>query len=350
MISSEIQEEQVISGTDASLDEAAKKGIAELSPAFVLVTAGPCASMIGTDLEGAAERIQSSYQIPAAALKLDGMKDYTYGMSLTLEAMGKLLLSPAKKIRGSVNILGANSLDMEPSDYAAIKEWLEAKGYQVVSTWGMQAKATELAKAAAAEVNLVVNACGMRLARYMEEEFGIPYIVGAPYGRSEQERILTCLKEKKTSGTFPEEGSVTCDTNEADNGKVVSGKRCLIVAEQFKAEALRQTLLAAGATEAAVFSFSEMDKSSKQAMDAKLIGEDDLKNRIDAFAPDLVFADPLYQAFAGESDQGKWIALSNPATFSKGTSQAPEQWFGPKLDQWLANLNGPGAANADGYR
>ena len=77
----EINSEDVVGGTRQKVLEAFQKVNMHYNGKFVLVTAGPCSAMIGTDLDEAAEQISKEYGIPAMAVKLSGHKTYDEGIS-----------------------------------------------------------------------------------------------------------------------------------------------------------------------------------------------------------------------------------------------------------------------------
>lgn len=179
MVSSEVREADVITGTSEKVRRAAAVGMEAFHPAFVLLTTAPCAAMIGTDHGEAVDRIREEYQVPAAIVDLDGQKDFLYGISVALEAMGKILPEKRETLPGTVNLLGCHSVDWSEDMVRETENWLADNGWKVLSRWGSRETAENFKNAAAASVNLVVDVSGLRLARYMEREFGIPYVAGA---------------------------------------------------------------------------------------------------------------------------------------------------------------------------
>ena len=85
-----------------------------------------------------------------------------------------MLQSPEKKIPNGVNIIG-----MTPLDLTSTK--IELSGYETVSNWGLNTSYDEAVRAAEAELNIAVSSSGIAACKYMEEEYGIPYIKGLPW-------------------------------------------------------------------------------------------------------------------------------------------------------------------------
>ena len=324
VLHSNIRNEDVIRGTEKKVLAAFEKA-KEKSPAFVMLSSAPSSAMIGSDPDTYAALI-SGQGIPACAVKIDGEKDYLYGIGVTLEALGKLLLKPAVKIPRSVNLIGLNPVDFLKEETDELIAAVEETERTVLSVWGIQETSENLKKAASAELNLVVNISGLRLARYMEAEFGIPYIAGSLIGEVNRKAVFTALESSaEASGElhylFPE--AIPKCTRRTE--KVV------IAGEQFTGNALRTMLLERGFLNVSVISFYDMDKTFMLQGDKKIIGEDDLT--LMCKDADLILADPDFRTAA--NTKAKWIPLPNPASLSPVA--APENFnkFGAHADAWL---------------
>ncbi len=331
VLQSDIRNEDIITGTQDKIMAAFERGKEQFSPDFVLLSCAPSASMIGSDLEYAAEKITESSGIPAKEVKIDGEKDYLYGISHTLEAMGKLLLKPGEKIPGMLNILGANTIDWTPEMMADMEKLLVSDGWKILSRWGWKESTENLRGAAAASVNLVVNVSGLRLARYMENEYGIPYAAGAPFGRFGVQYLLENLRQKAETGE-PGAGMEECGrpSTESENGE----PQVLIAGEQFTANAIRQALYRKGLKEIRVLSFFDMDASYQLPGDRKLTGEDDFTAQANLDSVRLILADPDYRPLV-RSDI-PWIGLPNRGSASPVNPAEPFPMAGDALDAWIA--------------
>jgi len=319
LIVSDISEADIITGTSAKVWRAAGVGISQFRPTFALLATAPCAAMIGSDLSETAERIQAEYGIPAAVVDMDGQKDYLYGISAALEAMGRLLLEKRDTIPGSVNLLGCQGIDWSEDMVRETEGWLVKNGFQVLSRWGCKETTEHFRLASAASVNLVVNISGLRLARYMEREFGIPCVVGAPFGREWCQSLAEALR----SGQSFEQAEPPVENPDA-----------LVIGEQLLADAIRRALEARGFAHVRVCSFFEMDKSLMRPGDKKLAGEDDLAAELSSETLRLVFGD--------EDDRLgstlKWVPLPNQASHAPSTRLAPFSMTDEALDRWLENV------------
>lgn len=308
--------QDVTTGTRDALMEAFQDARMRYDPSFVLFSAGPCGAMIGTDLKEIAETIANDYHMPAAAVELTGQKAYDVGISKTTEAMAKLLATPAEKVAGTINILGATALDWAASDVAEIKNWATQQGYQVLAQPGAAVTSAQLETMGRAQVNLVVTVSGLAAARYLQGQFGTPYITVSPFGLDRCQWITRALE----SGSVPE----LTEHTEAE---------ALIIGEQFTANAVREALERKGIVKGAdVTTFYLMDKSCARNGDRKIKGEADAKELLNSGKYRLIVADPILRPLL--QNDCKWIDLPHKAA-NPYTETSSISLFGSSLDNWL---------------
>ena len=300
MVCSNIRMEDVIGGTKSKLLEAFHRSYKEFDPAFVLLSNAPVSSMIGTDLEDVCDTITAESGIPAAAIDLAGHKYYDHGLSETMLALAKLLVEPTEeKIPHSINLIGGNAIDWSAETLREIRAWITKRGFQIVSQWGSRERAANLKQAAKAELNLVLTVSGLATAKWMEKEFGIPYIAAAPFGTDWCARLRCAM-------CYPDQKEVLQLPQDAQEPHI------LIVGEQLTANAIRNTLQHAykmGGTHVATF--FTFEKSLSRPGDKRLKCEDDLKNLLHSGVYDLVIGDRDLSVLAPEGV--RWIDLPHGA-------------------------------------
>ena len=319
MVSSWIRMEDVIGGTKNKLLETFRKSYRDFDPAFVLIGTAPVASMIGTDLEDVADSITRESGIPAAAVELNGHKYYDQGISAALLALAKLLVQPTEeKIPGGINLIGGNAIDWTARNVRDVRTWAEENGFHVVSQWGGRETADNLRQAAKAEINLVTAASGLAVAKWMEQEFDIPYVAAAPFGRSWTDRVASAVK----SGTQPE-------LPQSEEPASV-----LIVGEQLTSSAIRATLALdygiGGADAATFFTFN---KKLAAPNDKRIKSEDALQKLMQSGGYDLIIADPDLRVLAPENCH--WIDLPHGAVCFENTGDPVPLLTGENLNRWL---------------
>ena len=300
MVCSNIRMEDVIGGTKAKLMDAFRKNYRQFDPAFVLLSNAPVSSMIGTDLEDVCATITEESGVPAASVDLAGHKYYDHGLSETMLALAKLLTEPSEeKFPHSINLIGGNAIDWNAQTLREIRSWITKRGFHIISQWGGPERAVNLKQAARAELNLVLTASGLATAKWMEREFGIPYIAAAPFGTDWCARLRCAMNypDQKDVLELPE------DTNLP---------HILIVGEQLTSNAIRNTLQHAykmGGIHVATFFIFE--KSLSRPGDKRLKSEDDLKSMLHSGTYDLVIGDADLSALAPEGV--RWVDLPHGA-------------------------------------
>ncbi len=132
----------------------------------------------GVDCDGIAAALEES-GIPAISLACDGFTPGPVGLSKALLTLGKALIcQPDAKDPRLVGILGhSTALLGRQSKLDHGQEHLNKRNFRGVF-WGEEG----IENTARVSLNWVVSAAGLPLARYMEKQFGIPYITGIPVG------------------------------------------------------------------------------------------------------------------------------------------------------------------------
>ena len=101
----------------------------------------------------------------------------------------------------SVNLLGVTPLDFSINgNVEAMRKVFEDAGIPVNCCAAMGESFDSLRHIFRASVNVVVSSCGRRLARYMEQTAGIPYVEGTPigaYGAARLPKLTKKAYEKK---------------------------------------------------------------------------------------------------------------------------------------------------------
>jgi nitrogenase molybdenum-cofactor synthesis protein NifE len=327
MICSNVRMADVITGTRQKILDVYDNEGTRIDHEFVLLSAAPGSSMIGTDLDDAADEISRKGGKPAAALKTSGHKTYDNGISQAQETMSKLLLTEAApKIENSVNIIGENGIDHPGTASEQLLSFAEAelkkRGLELLTVWCKNSTAENLKKASSATANLVTTVSGIAAAKDMKKRFAIPYVAAAPLGKSWSKLVCDAL----VSGTVPVAES-------SDN----SGKRVLIIGEQLTSNAIRATLrLDYGISDVTCASFFSMDKSLMEDGDKRMRYEDDVKTLIKEGGYDIIIGDEYFEVLS--HDDAKFVSLPSKAFIVPSSSDEVPALAGDELNHWLDSV------------
>lgn len=318
---SQLGNEDAILGTEGVLLRRCGELAKQLAPEFVLLCSSPIASLIGTDLEGAAGRLGKQLGLPTAWVDLSGHDSYEVGLSATLKVMARALSQPGQTLPGTVNLLGPNYLDWCNEDMAALRGWAEQEGgLAVTAVYGGEARLAQLRESGRAAVNWVMSASGLEAARWMKEQYGIPFFRGAPFGADWAAQLLTMAGSGREDWTPPVPGT--------------GGGRALLIGEQYACDALRRLLYGRlGFSSARVCSFFRMDRACMLPGDCRLREEGELTELLKE-EYDLIIGDPMLRRCGPH--RGRWIDLPHLPVSSWLWSDLRPRLLGGAADRWLA--------------
>jgi nitrogenase molybdenum-iron protein alpha/beta subunit len=273
----------------------------------IAIVGSPVPMVVGFDFEGFASLVEKETGIPTFGFSTNGLNLHDYGASDAYLHIAKRFVSREfASIPKGVNILGATALDgFDSLTISMLEHFLEAEGYDTISVWGSKSGIEDLRKAGSAQVNWVVSSGALPLAKWFEQNFGIPYVAGFPVGRTELERIrggLASLTQGRSLGAsvFP-----SIDTGIPTDGGT-QGKNILITGEPLFALSLAAGISreCAGIRKVGAGGFFST------GLDATIPGwttyatEDDARNKLNAPEWDLIAGDPLLRSIITKPSQG----------------------------------------------
>ena len=272
-------------------------------PAFICIVGSQIPALIGCDLPAIARIVERNTGIRSFSLPTNSMHYYARGVCLALEAMADLMVenppqgSKASGKRRTVNILGLTPLDFSTNGSdESICRWLSESGYSVLSRWAMGSSLAELQRAAHADVNLVVTYGGMGAARMMEKKWGIPYVVGVPFGNMKK-RLLPLLE----SSDGKPSSCAYLSTGEKDP---ISKQDTILVGESIFSCSLAQALEEMHHRRIRVLCPVETEDNLLRPQDMRATDETELAPIFSSAS--AVIADPLYKPICADA---KFIEL-----------------------------------------
>ncbi|MDO5409737.1 MAG: nitrogenase component 1 [Lachnospiraceae bacterium] len=210
-----LAEIDAIMGNDEKLIDDIVVAAKQLSPQFIALARTPIPMMNGTDFDAIAAVITKRTGIPAFYFATNGTHSYVYGAGIALEKIADYYVKGREdgkgkedgkgtedvtKSRFRVNLLGVTPLDFSVNGTVeSMKAFLCEEGFDLISCMAMGSSLSDIARAAQADVNLVVSSVGLPAAKLLERKFGIPYVVGTPIGPFGQV-IATSLRQAAESG------------------------------------------------------------------------------------------------------------------------------------------------------
>jgi len=228
-------EKDAIMGNDERFVHDLVLAARELKPNYVAICASPLPAMTGVDLEAIAYEVESETGIPSFNVKTNGMQSYITGAGNAFMELARRFTRPGERAHSNlVNILGLTPLDYPlEGTVESIRKWMAEHGFQVNATVGMNSSLEQIQHLSEADVSLVVASTGIPLAEYLFEEYGIPFVIGAPFGGEEATASLCInLKLAIASGA----------TYKAVKLMVPCGKRIAVVGESILSRSLANAI------------------------------------------------------------------------------------------------------------
>ncbi|MDR2394121.1 MAG: nitrogenase component 1 [Treponema sp.] len=204
-----LREMDAIMGDDGRLLEKIKAALRNMHAPCVSVIGSPVPMVIGFDFKGFASLVEHETGLPTFGFPTNGLHYYDQGQRDAYLAIAKRLLEKVpRRIRRTLNILGASALDgFDDPSLDILEAMLSAEGFTRLALWGERSSWEVLKESTVAELNWVVTAAALPLARFFEERFDIPFVVGLPIGKREQDRIFSAFEllssGEKSAYQFP---------------------------------------------------------------------------------------------------------------------------------------------------
>lgn len=198
-----------ITGNDKKLIGDIVSAAMEFQPKFIAIANSPVPWLIGTDFHAICAQVSAKTGIPSFHVETNAMHDYTRGAGQAFLKLAQMLFNrqaqacgsktafpgsaldsspvslPKDGARGKIrmNLLGMTPLDFPaPDQVQKLCKALGENGFDVVGAWAMGSTLEDLCRCLEADVNLVVSSTGIDTARWLEENFRIPYVAGVPCG------------------------------------------------------------------------------------------------------------------------------------------------------------------------
>ncbi|MFQ7447141.1 nitrogenase component 1 [Intestinibacter bartlettii] len=299
-----LSEMEAIMGDDQKFIDDIVYTAKELSPNFIAMAGTPIPTMIGTDFKAIANIIEKETNIPTFGFDTTGMHSYVSGAYKAFEALAKRFLKrndkesrvekkesidkesrEAKNTIIKVNILGATPLDFSINkSVEAMVDLLKENNFEVISTWAMGSSLEYIKNAGDADVNLVVSYSGMGAAKYMYENLNIPYVIGTPFGKEFAKKVISDLKEVKST----KENKISYSNREIDKDAEIT-----IVGESIMSESLAYAISKEKNKTVNVISSLETDEKLLLEGDKIAIFEDDIEKCLKNSK--TIIADPLFR-------------------------------------------------------
>ena len=260
---------------------------------FIAIISTVVPQIIGMDLESIVENIEETLDIPCVFINTNSFENYYSGISLTLNSLAKKFMVENKKIKNTVNIIGYSPLTFGKIEkLEELFSLIKSLDLNILTVFSDNLSLEKIKNSTSAELNLVLSYEGLALAKYMEKNFSIPYIiinVVSKYGIENTENILKKYFYKIDNSFEKLEKSGKLDD-----------RKVMIIASPFMAiniaDSLRKDFSFANILALSFIKESRKFKKIEYLEFLNIVNtEDDLKEKIKEYKPDILISDPVYK-------------------------------------------------------
>ena len=192
--STDMKELDVIFGGEDKLSNAIDELVGLYTPPIILVYSTCIVGVIGDDIEAVCKIASMKHNIPVIPVKSEGFKgNKSDGYKAACDALKQLIKRPQKEkaaenkpeisheiMKPRINILGDFNV---AGDVWLIKPLFEQMGIEVIVSLTGDSTVKSISRAAEADLNLVQCSGSMTyLAKWMQKEYGIPYLTVSFFG------------------------------------------------------------------------------------------------------------------------------------------------------------------------
>lgn len=276
VFSAGLRDMDAIMGRDANLVAKIREAAAELTVSFVGLVSTPMPAIIATDFRALCRMVEKETGLPAIAVRTDGTRLYDRGASAAYDALVQKFTAPRPHdaMHTGLGVLGLTPLDFSREERASLHALLGREDTPI----RFFDRLDDFREAARLKELLVVSPAGLRGARRLQRQWGIPIRAELPpaFIHEAFSTVLSRLAALLQDG---------------------QQREILIVHQQILANGLRRAIrqrfpaLPAGAV--TVGSFFALDRTLQQEGDLHFRGEQDFHACLQAHPDAIVIGDAL---------------------------------------------------------
>lgn len=289
-----LNELEIVTGEIKGLKESIKEIINQNQKIeFIAIISTVVPQIIGMDLETIVENIEEALNIPCVFINTNGFENYYSGISLTLKSLANKFMFENKKIKNTVNIIGYSPLTFGKIEkLEELFSLIKSLDLNILTVFSDNLSLEKIKNSTSAELNLVLSYEGLALAKYMEKEFSIPYViinVVSKYGIENTENILKRFFYK-----------IDNSFEKLEKRDKLDDRKVMIIASPFMAiniaDSLRKDFSFDNILALSLIKESRKFKKIEYLEFLNIVNtEDDLKEKIKEYKPDILISDPVYK-------------------------------------------------------
>lgn len=308
VFSAGLRDMDAIMGRDANLVAKIREAAAKLTVSFVGLVSTPVPAIIATDFRALCRMVEKETCLPAIAVRTDGTRLYDRGAGAAYDALVQKFTAPIPPdaMRTGLGVLGLTPLDFSKKERQALRALLGREDTPIrFFDW-----LDDFREAARLKELLVVSPTGLRAARRLQRQWGIPIRAELP----------PAFIHEAFSAVLSRLAALLQDGQQ---------REILIVHQQILANGLRRAIrqrfpaLPAGAV--TVGSFFALDRALQREGDLHFRDERDFHACLQAHPDAIVIGDALLARAMPEPFGGTLIDLPHFALSGRKAPMPPSR-------------------------
>ena len=308
VFSAGLRDMDAIMGRDANLVAKIREAAAELTVSFVGLVSTPVPAIIATDFRAVCRMVEKETGLPTIAVRTDGTRLYDRGASAACDALVQKFTAPIPHdaMRPGLGVLGLTPLDFSREERASLHALLGREDTPI----RFFDRLDDFREAARLKELLVVSPAGLKAARRLQRQWGIPIRAELP----------PAFIHEAFSAVLSRLAALLQDGQQ---------REILIVHQQILANGLRLAIcqrfpaLPAGAV--TVGSFFLLDRELQWEGDLHFRGEQDFHAYLQAHPDAIVIGDALLARAVPEPFGGTLLDLPHFALSGRKAPMHPSR-------------------------
>lgn len=308
VFSAGLRDMDAIMGRDANLVAKIREAAAKLTVSFVGLVSTPVPAIIATDFRAVCRMVEKETCLPAIAVRTDGTRLYDRGAGAAYDALVQKFTAPIPHdaMRTGLGVLGLTPLDFSREERASLHALLGREDTPI----RFFDRLDDFREAARLKELLVVSPAGLKAARRLQRQWGIPIRAELP----------PAFIHEAFSAVLSRLAALLQDGQQ---------REILIVHQQILANGLRRAIrqrfpaLPAGAV--TVGSFFALDRALQREGDLHFRGEQDFRAYLQAHPDAIVIGDALLARAVPEPFGGTLLDLPHFALSGRKAPMHPSR-------------------------
>ncbi len=185
LYSTHMDQSDITFGSYKRIENCIREVDVNVKPKYIFIMASSVSSIIGADIESVCMELENEVNAKLIPITTGGLKDdYNAGVEEALELIAKNMIKTPDEKKDTYNIIGSTADCYNfMQDSVEVKRMMKEVFNKDLNTiFTAYTSVDEIEKASEASLNIVLRKEGLKVAKFMEKKYNIPYVYKKPIG------------------------------------------------------------------------------------------------------------------------------------------------------------------------